>query len=159
MQACGRLVARMGEQDVDRDIATGLDIDGTDMALAMGDLDDPAIDDRYVAARQIGPNIGRDVVTVGEDSQIVGLVIVYFRQHICAPPAMNDTFFALPAEKQAWLAALYVGNIKEPLRPGLRRADNLPYEGAYMGSDLPHWPDLLRALREDLRPANKGQHV
>ena len=42
MQACGRLVARMGEQDVDRDIAAGIEIDGGDMALVMGDLDDPA---------------------------------------------------------------------------------------------------------------------
>jgi len=71
MQACGRLVARMGEQDVDRDIAA-IEIDGTDMALLMGDLDDPAIDDGYVAARQIGPDIGRDVVTIGEDSQFFG---------------------------------------------------------------------------------------
>ena len=28
MQACGRLIARMGEQDVDRDIAAGIEIDG-----------------------------------------------------------------------------------------------------------------------------------
>ena len=38
----------MGEQDVDRDIAAGIEIDGGDMALVMGDLDDPAIDDMYV---------------------------------------------------------------------------------------------------------------
>src|SRR6059036_291726 len=75
MQACGRLVARMGEQDVDRDIAAGIEIDGGDMALVMGDLDDPAIDDRYVAARQIGLYIGRNVVTIGEDSQLVGPIV------------------------------------------------------------------------------------
>src|SRR5206468_8160704 len=75
MQACGRLVARMGEQDVDRDIAAGIEIDGGDMALVMGDLDDPAIDDRYVAARQIGLDIGRNVVTIGEDSQLVGPIV------------------------------------------------------------------------------------
>src|SRR4030095_1666348 len=40
--------------------------------LAMGDLDDPATDDRYVAARQVGLDIGRNVVTIGEDSQLVG---------------------------------------------------------------------------------------
>src|SRR5947207_8972718 len=71
MQACGRLVARMGEQDVDRDIGAGIQIDGGDMAPVMGDLGDPAIDDRYVAARQIGPDIGRNVVTIGEDRQRV----------------------------------------------------------------------------------------
>src|SRR5205823_4170260 len=66
MQACGRLVARKGEQDVDRDIAAGIEIDGGDMAPVMGDLDDPAIDDRYVAARQIGTDIGRNVVTMAK---------------------------------------------------------------------------------------------
>src|SRR5689334_3520164 len=62
----------MGEQDVDRDIAAGIEIDGGDIALVMGDLDNPAIDDRYVAVRQIGLDLGRNVVTVGEDSQLVG---------------------------------------------------------------------------------------
>src|SRR5256886_16572259 len=75
MQACGRLVARMGEQDVDLDIAAGIEIDGGDMALVMGDLDDPAIDDRYVAARQIGLDIGRNVMTIGEDSQRVSPIV------------------------------------------------------------------------------------
>src|SRR5437879_12455408 len=75
MQACGRLVARKGEQDVDRDIGAGIKIDGGDMAPVMGDLDDPAIDDRYVAARQIGLDIGRNVVTIGEDSQLVGPIV------------------------------------------------------------------------------------
>src|ERR1700752_3324000 len=70
MQGCGRLVARIGEQDVDRDIAAGIEIDGGDMALVMGDLDDPAIDERYVAARQIGLDIGRNVVTIGEERQL-----------------------------------------------------------------------------------------
>src|ERR1041385_7476173 len=72
MQACGRLVARMGEQDVDRDIAAGIEVDGGDTALVMGDLDDPAIDDTYVAARQISLDVGRNVATIGEDSQLVG---------------------------------------------------------------------------------------
>src|SRR3989441_12306114 len=75
MQACGRLVARMGEQAVDRDIAAGIEIDGGDMTLVMGDLHDPPIDDRYVAARQIGLVIGRNVVTIGEDSQLVGPIV------------------------------------------------------------------------------------
>jgi CubicO group peptidase (beta-lactamase class C family) len=58
----------------------------------------------------------------------------YFREHIFAPLGMHDTFFHVPAEKQERLAAMYIGSIKEPLRPGLRRADNLPYEGAYLKS-------------------------
>src|SRR5438067_5132027 len=75
MQACGRLVARMREQDVDRDIGAGIELDGGIMAPAMGDLGDPAIDDRYVAARQIGPDIGRNVVTIGEEGQPVGPIV------------------------------------------------------------------------------------
>lgn len=58
----------------------------------------------------------------------------YFRQHIFAPLGMHDTFFTVPLEKHARLAALYIGSIKEPLRPGLRRCDNLPYESAYLES-------------------------
>ena len=54
-----------------------------------------------------------------------------FREHIFAPLGMDDTFFSVPAQKQERLAALYMGSIKEPLRPGLRRADHLPYENAY----------------------------
>src|SRR5207249_2952046 len=48
---------------------------GGDMALVMGDLDDPAIDDRYAAARQIGLDIGRNVMTIGEDSQLVSPIV------------------------------------------------------------------------------------
>jgi len=75
MQACGRLVARMGEQDVDRDIATGIEIDGGGMAPVIGDLGDSALYDRYVATRQIGPDIGRNVVTIGEERQPVGPIV------------------------------------------------------------------------------------
>src|SRR5581483_11369361 len=75
MQACGRLVARLGEQDVDRNIAAGIEIDGSDTALAMGDLYDPAIDDSDLAAGQIGLDVGRNVKTIGEDSQLVSPIV------------------------------------------------------------------------------------
>ena len=65
----------MREQDVDRDIGAGIELDGGVMVPVMGDLGDPAIDDRYVAARQIGPDIGRNVVTIGEERQPVGPVV------------------------------------------------------------------------------------
>src|SRR5204862_522876 len=71
MQACGRLVARMREQDVNRDIGAGIELDGGIMAPAMGDLGDPAIDDRYFAARQIGPDIQRRLVIVAEQAMRV----------------------------------------------------------------------------------------
>jgi len=75
MQACGRLVTRMREQDVDRDIGAGIEIDGGAMAPVMGDLGDSAIDDRYLAACQIGPDIRRNVVTIGEEGQPVGPIV------------------------------------------------------------------------------------
>src|SRR6266576_6319879 len=75
MQACGRLVARMREQDVDRDIGAGIELDGGVMAPVMGDFGDPAVDDRYVAAREIGPDIGRNLVTIGKEGQRVGPVV------------------------------------------------------------------------------------
>src|SRR5579872_3100119 len=62
----------MREQDVDRDIGAGVEPDGGVMGPALGDPSDPAIDDGYITARQIGSDIGRNIVTIGEDSQIVG---------------------------------------------------------------------------------------
>lgn len=75
MQACGRLVARMRKQDVDRDIGTGVELDGGLVAPVMDDPGDPAIDDRYVAARQIGSDIGRNVVAIGEERQPVSPIV------------------------------------------------------------------------------------
>src|SRR5947199_7961996 len=75
MQACGWLVARMREQDVDPDIGAGIELDGGVMAPVMGDLDEPAIDDRYFAARQIGSDIGRNVVTIREERKRVGPIV------------------------------------------------------------------------------------
>jgi CubicO group peptidase (beta-lactamase class C family) len=56
----------------------------------------------------------------------------YFQQHVFEPLGMRDTFFHLPPDRQQRLAALYIGDPREPLRPGLSRADHLPYEGAYL---------------------------
>src|SRR5205823_13128737 len=75
MQACGRFVTRMREQDVDRDIGAGIELDGGVMAPVMGDPGDPAIDDGYASARQIGPDIERNVMTIGEDRQLVGPIV------------------------------------------------------------------------------------
>lgn len=55
----------------------------------------------------------------------------YFARHIFEPLGMHDTFFVVPEAKAGRLAALYMGNLREPLQPGLRRVDQLPYEGAY----------------------------
>jgi CubicO group peptidase (beta-lactamase class C family) len=55
----------------------------------------------------------------------------YLQDHILAPLGMRDTFFFVPQEQAHRLATLYVGNLQEPEQPGLRRADHLPFEGAY----------------------------
>lgn len=75
MQACGRLVARMREQDVDRNLGVGIEPDDGVMVPLVDDFGDPAIDDRYTATRQIGPDIGRNAVTVGEERQPVGPIV------------------------------------------------------------------------------------
>ena len=41
----------MREQDVDRDIGAGIHLDGRTMAPLTCDLGDPAINERYLAAR------------------------------------------------------------------------------------------------------------
>ena len=55
----------------------------------------------------------------------------YFRRNIFAPLGMHDTSFFVPPSEADRLAALYIGDLQDPGRPGLRRADHLPYEGAY----------------------------
>ena len=45
MQACGWLVARLREQDVDRNLGSGIEPDGGIMVPVRDDLGDPAIDD------------------------------------------------------------------------------------------------------------------
>ena len=76
MQTCGRLVAWMRKQDIDRDWGSGVELDSGVMALVMIDFGDSAIDDRDAAARQIGTDIGWNVVTMGEDRQRVSPIVV-----------------------------------------------------------------------------------
>jgi CubicO group peptidase (beta-lactamase class C family) len=70
--------------------------------------------------------IGRIVEVVsGQDLE------AYFARHLFEPLGLQDTFFFVPEAKQARLATLYIGSLRQPLRPGLRRVDHLPYQGAY----------------------------
>lgn len=56
----------------------------------------------------------------------------FLAERILEPLAMVDTGFFVPASKADRLAALYVGvDIANPLKPGLLRADAMPYPGAY----------------------------
>lgn len=56
----------------------------------------------------------------------------HFRRHVFEPLGLRDTAFTVPPSQARRLAALYIGDLSSPLRPGLRRADHLPYEGAYL---------------------------
>ena len=55
----------------------------------------------------------------------------YLQQHILDPLGLRDTFFVVPEREAHRLAPLYIGSLSSPHLPGLRRADHLPYEGAF----------------------------
>lgn len=58
-------------------------------------------------------------------------------RRIFAPLGMVDTGFRVPQSERHRLCALYVGaDLADPTRPGLSRADDKPYPGAY----LEDWP-------------------
>lgn len=57
----------------------------------------------------------------------------FLSRRIFEPLDMADTDFWVPPEKQARLCALYVGtDLLDPSKPGLHRADDKPYPGAYL---------------------------
>lgn len=56
----------------------------------------------------------------------------YFRRHVFEPAGMTDTGFVVPAKDAGRLTALYIGDLRDPLKPGLARADHLPHPGAYL---------------------------
>lgn len=57
----------------------------------------------------------------------------FLARRIFVPLDMNDTDFWVPPAKRDRLGALYVGvDLLEPTKPGLLRADDKPYPGAYM---------------------------
>ncbi len=80
------------------------------------------------------------------------------KEQVFDPLDMRDTFFFVPPSKQDRLAAMYVGDLKDPAKPGLRRADELPYPGANVNvvprlfaggglvTTLPDWMKLLSVL-------------
>jgi CubicO group peptidase (beta-lactamase class C family) len=57
----------------------------------------------------------------------------FFQERVYEPLGMVDTTFTLPPEQHARLVAYYAGaDIKDPMKPGLKRADQAPYPGAYL---------------------------
>jgi CubicO group peptidase (beta-lactamase class C family) len=98
----------------------------------------------------------------------------FFREHIFAPLGMVDTMFTLPREQHHRLVAYYAGaDMKDPMKPGLTRADQSPYPGAYLQpfaklsgggglvSTLSDMVALVRSLLPDgptlLKPATIAQ--
>lgn len=55
-----------------------------------------------------------------------------FHRHIFEPLGMRDTAFSVPAGQHARLAKHYVGDLGDPGKPGLRNANHLPYQGAFL---------------------------
>jgi CubicO group peptidase (beta-lactamase class C family) len=57
----------------------------------------------------------------------------FLARRIFGPLGMNDTDFWVPLAKRNRLCALYVGvDLLDPTKPGLLRADDKPYPGAYL---------------------------
>jgi CubicO group peptidase (beta-lactamase class C family) len=84
----------------------------------------PGTDWSYSVATDV---VGRVVEVVTGEA-----LDAHFQRHIFDPLGMHDTFFVVPPEKQSRLARLYIGDLREPLKRGLRRADHLPAPGAYL---------------------------
>lgn len=81
----------------------------------------------------------------------------FFKARIFDPLGMTDTGFAVPEAQQGRLAAHYTGaDVLDPMKPGLTRADNLPYPQAYLrpfprlsggGGLVSTLPDMLALVR------------
>ena len=103
----------------------------------------------------------------------------FLARRIFEPLRMHDTDFWVPPGKRNRLCALYVGvDLMDPTKPGLLRADNKPYPGAYthklpresgggglvstlddtvrlIQSFIPGGPTLLKASTLDLMASNQ----
>lgn len=81
----------------------------------------------------------------------------FIGERILGPLGMVDTGFVVPEAQRHRLAAYYVGaDFAEPMKPGLTRADDAPYPGAYLrpvprlsggGGLVSTLPDMVALLR------------
>src|SRR4030095_13220434 len=111
----------------------------------MGDPGDPALDDRYVATRQIGPDIGRNVMTIGEDRQPVG-PIVEQPDLIVRLPAGPDEAPMLPGD----FKAVAIGAGHDGLAPAFGKARNIRHlVGDAIAQDQATRPKAFAITRED----------
>lgn len=54
------------------------------------------------------------------------------QQRLLEPLGLHDTGFVLRSDQVPRLAALYGGDLLDPMQPGLERLDGLPWPGAYL---------------------------
>ena len=59
----------------------------------------------------------------------------FLSARIFEPLGMTDTAFWVDESRRDRLCAMYVGDLKDPSRPGLARADDKPFPGAYLRKD------------------------
>jgi CubicO group peptidase (beta-lactamase class C family) len=80
----------------------------------------------------------------------------FLHERIFAPLDMRDTSFVVPEAARARLAALYVGHLTQPGKPGLQRAEHLLPEGSHLraqprlnggGGLVSTLTDMLKLLR------------
>jgi CubicO group peptidase (beta-lactamase class C family) len=81
----------------------------------------------------------------------------FIAARILAPLGMVDTGFVVPEKDQSRLAAYYVGaDLMDPMKPGLTRAENYPWPGAYLravprldggGGLVSSLPDMVALIR------------
>jgi CubicO group peptidase (beta-lactamase class C family) len=84
----------------------------------------PGTDWNYSVATDV---VGRVIeVVCGEPLDRV------LQRRIFEPLDLRDTFFVVPPQQQDRLARMYIGDLRDPAKRGLRRADHLPYPGAYL---------------------------
>lgn len=88
----------------------------------------------------------------------------YFRRHLFEPLGMQDTFFFVPEDKAARLVPMYIGDLKEPSKPGLRRGDAKVWDqdflhpvprlmaGGGLVSSLADWTKFVHALLDGGSP-------
>src|SRR5690349_11473968 len=81
----------------------------------------------------------------------------FIKARIFDPLGMVDTGFVVPEKDQGRLVPLYNGaDLMEPMKPGLTRADNYPFPGAYLhpiprlnagGGLVSTMPDMVALIR------------
>ena len=81
----------------------------------------------------------------------------FIQRRILGPLGMVDTAFVVPEKDRSRLAAYYLGaDLTDPMKPGLTRADDFPYPGAYLravprlnggGGLVSSLPDMVALVR------------